>query len=94
MSDAIESRPQPRNDQERRLLTLTNELAEAAVASDPDRGGRAMEAMIREFGPELFAVFAEGLIGAVFVKLRERIAAGDPAAYATLARLATTANHS
>lgn len=93
MSNTTGTHPQSRNDKERRLLALGDELAEAAVASDPDRGGRALEAMIREFGTELFMFFAEGLIDAVFAKLRERIAAGDPAAFATLARLATTANH-
>jgi hypothetical protein len=93
MSNTIKSQPMPRNDRERRLLALGDELAEAAVASDPDRGSRAMKAMILEFGPEVFQVFAEGLIDAVFTKLAERLRAGDLTAYATLARLATTPNH-
>lgn len=92
MPNTIKPRPQPRNDRERRLLALGEELAEAAVASDPDRFGRAMKAMISEFGPEVFQLFGEGLIDTVLAKLAERIGAGDPAAYATLARLAATAN--
>lgn len=75
---------------EQRLLALGDELAEAAETCDPGRGARAMEAMIREFGSEVFAVFAKGLIDTVLADLAKRIGAGDLAAYAALARLTNT----
>ena len=81
--------PHPQNAQERRLLALCSEFADAAEAGDAERGGRVLEQMVMEFGAELFRVFAEGLINDVFAGLAERMGADDPQAYAVVRRLAS-----